>query len=169
MDSQPTRIIEHPLLGTIEPSTPGEWEGLLPFGGHEVRVELLIDEEGLEPAVLEAALQRLDELEAHDRSARSAIDEDAESAADATALLYAQHHTAELSDAVLQELFAATRDQITPKALLSRLVLVRVGIFPESEASQFVLDYSLGSKLTNYVLCVRFDSSGQVAVVDLES
>ena len=52
--------------------------------------------------------------------------------------------------------------------MLSRLVLVRVGLYPESDAP-VLLDYSIDPEETNYILCVYVDVSGQPTDVSIES
>lgn len=138
--------------------------------GREVEFDLTIDEPGVTVQDLQDLPQRPEDLVAFDRAARAAILEDARSDdEDSSATQYLSHHEDVLPEVTLQRLFGTT----TPSAadaetMLSRLVLVRVGLYPESDAP-VLLDYSIDPKETDYLLTVYFDSGGQPAYVSMES
>ena len=51
--------------------------------------------------------------------------------------------------------------------LLSRLFLVRVGLYPEDEDQRLLLDYSIDPDVTDYVLSVSFNLKRQPTGVGL--
>lgn len=163
--------VTHPILGTLDPSVPGFWEGEVTFGGRVVTVDMTIEEPELAAPALHGLPQSLADLEPLDRAARAAILADAEADDDdAAALLYLTHHHDVLPPEDYQRLFGvAAPDLVNPEPLLSRLVLVRVGLYPEQEDSRILLDYSIDPDTTQYLLCVSFDSDGEAVAVDLES
>ena len=161
----------HPILGAIDTSAPGFWDATIAFGGRTVTVDLTIDSSDVSAALIEDLPQTSNDLEPLDRIARVEILRDAQSGDDdAAAALYLTHHRDVLPPGEFQRLFGtADPDPANAEALLSRLVLVRVGFYPENEKSRVLFDYSIDSEATNYLLCVSFDSRGQPTAVDLES
>jgi hypothetical protein len=163
--------VTHPILGAIDPSVPGRWDADVNFGGRVVTVHLAIEEPELPPSALAELPQSLLDLEPFDRAARAAILSDAQSGDDdAASVLYLTHHHEVLSHEDYQRLFGVIApDLANPQPLLSRLALVRVGLYPEQDDRRILLDYSIDPGTTNYLLCVSFDSDGQPIAVDLES
>ena len=163
--------VTHPILGAIDPTAPGFWDVDVTFGGRTVTVDLTIEESELPPSVLRELPQSLRDLEALDRAARAAILSDAQSGDDdAASALYLTHHYEVLSSEDYQRLFGVSApDLANPQPTLSRLALVRVGLYPEQERRRILLDYSIDPDATNYILCVSFDSNGEPIAVDLES
>lgn len=163
--------IEHPILGSIDPSVPGFWDATVTFDGRDVEFDLTVDGSGLTPADIGSLPRRVEDLAPLDHAARLAILEDARSGDDdSAATLYLTHHHDALPGADFARLFGTdTPDLAEPDALLSRLVLIRVGLYPENEDRPFLLDYSIDPDATNYLLSVSFDSNRQPFAVDLES
>ena len=163
--------VVHPILGALDLSSSGFWEATVAFGGREVTFDLTIDAAGLTAADIDGLPQQPEDLESFDRVARRAILHDAQSAdEDSAAMLYITHHQCELPAPEFQTLFGTDGAGLADiGAMLSRLVLVRVGLYPESNNRRLLLDYSIDSDATNYLLCVSFDSSRQPVAVDLES
>jgi hypothetical protein len=161
----------HPLLGTIDPSSPGFWDATITFAGHGVFFDLTIDGEELTAADLRDLPQKPEDLEPLDRAARRALVDDARSEdEDAATLLYVTHHQRLLSSTDFERLFGTARPDLRNlEPLLSRLVLVRVGIYPEDEDQRILLDYAIDPDVTDYRLSVSFNLKGQPTGVDLES
>ena len=161
----------HPILGAIDPSVPGFWNTAVTFGGRTVTFDLTVDGSDLTWVELNNLPREVEELEPLDRAARLAILQDARSGNDdSAATLYITHHHDVLPAPDFARLFGTdTPDLAEPHAVLSRLVLVRVGLYPENEQQPFLLDYSIDPDATNYLLSVSFDSNRQPLAVDLES
>jgi len=161
----------HPILGTIDPSSPGFWDATITFAGRGIFFDLTIDGEELTAADLGDLPQQPEELEPLDRAARIAILADAQSGdEDAAAFLYVTHHQKVLSAEDFRRLFGTDRPDLgNVGPLLSRLVLVRVGLYPEDEDQRILLDYSIGPDVTDYLLSVSFNLNRQATGVDLES
>lgn len=163
--------IVHPILGTIDPSVPGSWDAEVLVGGRAVTFDLTVHGRGAAVHDLESLPRTIEELEVLDRAARLAILHDAQSGdEDSAAALYLTHHHDALDGAEFLRLFGAnTPDLGEPGPLLSRLVLLRVGLYPEDRERPFLLDYSIDPDATDYLLCVSFDASRTPIAVDLES
>jgi hypothetical protein len=61
------------------------------------------------------------------------------------------------------------RETLDVDGFLGKMSLVRIGFYPENGKRRVTFDYSLGTHLTDYLLVVTFDSSGQASDVHLES
>ena len=161
----------HPILGELDPSAPGFWDTTLTFAGRTITFDLTIDGSGLTGPDLNDLPRQLEDLVPFYRAARFAILRDAQARDDdAASTLYLTHHGSELPTADLQRLFGTDKPgSADPEAMLSRLVLVRVGLYPEHEDRRVLLDYSIDPDVTHYLLCVSFDAARQPTAVALES
>jgi hypothetical protein len=135
--------IVHPILGSIDPSVPGFWDATVTFDGRNVTFDLTVDGSGLTSADLSSLPQRVEDIAPLDRAALLAILEDARLGDDdSAATLYITHHHDVLPGPIFARLFGTdTPNLAEPDALLSRMVLVRVGLYPENEDQPFLLDY----------------------------
>ena len=161
----------HPILGAIDPSSPGFCDATITFAERGVFFDLTIDGEELTAADLADLPQQPEELEPLDRAARLAILEDARSGdEDAAAFLYVTHHQKLLPPDDFRRLFGTDRPDLGDlEPLLSRLFLVRVGLYPEDEDQRILLDYSIDPDVTDHVLSVSFNLKRQPTGVGLES
>ncbi|MEZ5977710.1 MAG: DUF2004 domain-containing protein [Planctomycetota bacterium] len=162
----------HPLLGVVELGAPGFWMADIRYGARDVSIDLTIDGRDVTAAQIETLVPSVHEIERLDRAARLAILEDARSDPDddPAAPLYVAHHHSELPSDEYERLFGTGRcDPAIFASALERLVLVRVGLYPESEDRRVLMDYSIDPDATDYLLCVGFDSEGRAVAVDLES
>jgi len=161
----------HPVLGTIDASAPGDWQGTLRFAERDVDVELSIERGAVPEETVTALLARLEKLDELDAVARAALASNASGDdEDAATLVYVDHHRDELPDSDLEALFgSADRDRVDVSRVLSKLELVRIGLYPEDADYHFLLDYSLGREISDYVLCAVFDSAGKLHEIELES
>ena len=167
--------IIHALFGTIDTSdrehpcaTSADYQG------RTIDIDLHLEDDELRPADLEAEALRpllglVDDLAPLDAAARLAIAADATRGDEAAAALYASHHLEQLSDPQLAMLLPRAPKPLTAGALLERLQLVRVGVYPASQDSPVLLDYSIDPDVTDYLLCVSFDPHGKVIAVEMES
>lgn len=162
--------IEHPLLGTMDLGVTGTWAATLTFAGHEVEVDVTLDEPSSAPVEIQARLALLDELSLHDRVARAAMAEEAKGGEETAPGLYIAHHRDELSQEAWTHVFGASGPEtVDVESFLAQLQLVRVGLYPGDEDRYLLLDYMLPGKVTNYLLSVSFDPDGQLAGIDMES
>lgn len=83
---------------------------------------------------------------------------------------YIDFHLEELSSDELQRIFGKPREALDPATFLSKLELVGVALDPTPpDAVELVLDYSLGRDVTDRVLAMVIDTSGEVIAVSHES
>jgi len=162
--------IEHPLFGTMNLAAAGSWDATIPFAGHEIDVDVTLDEPNLTPAELTARLALLDKLSLRDRVARVALSEEAKAGDETASGLYFTHHREELPPEAWRQVFGTASPQtIDVDTFLAQLELVRVGLYPGDEDRCLLLDYMLRGEVTNYLLSVSFDADGQLSGIDMES
>ncbi|MFK4048840.1 DUF2004 domain-containing protein [Acinetobacter venetianus] len=112
-------------------------------------------------------MKELSILQQREKLARAAMqlaleDQQAEDSVD----LYIQHHLEEIETEYWVKHFGTPSP--TPLQVLDALVLEHEGDDEEIEAYE-MLDFSLPDQVTNYVICVSFDSHGQVIDISMES
>ena len=52
---------------------------------------------------------------------------------------------------------------------ITKLQLVRVGIYPDSTGQFAIFDYSLGQEMTNYLVVINTDENGNLDYMTMES
>lgn len=156
-------------IGEVNLQQPEEYyEASMPFDNREVQVDLNFEGEPLEPVQLDIVNQFLKQLPQLDAACRQIIAEDYEDADGDTARTYVQHHLEELSaEAKAALLGADEEDEAT--ALLGKLHLVRIGFYPDDEENFAMLDYSIGTELTQYLIVLGVSANGDIAYLTMES
>ncbi|WEI20161.1 DUF2004 domain-containing protein [Acinetobacter proteolyticus] len=106
-------------------------------------------------------------VERREQLARHAMQEALENQqAEDSVELFIQHHLEEIESAYWQKHFGTSTP--TPLKVLSLLVLDHQWE-NEGLATHDMLDFTLPDGITNYVICVSFDSKGQVIDIAMES
>ena len=82
------------------------------------------------------------------------------------ATLFVYHHLEQIEESYWQKHLGTTRPE--PRSVLDILVL-RSHWSGEDDDGIDTFDFTLPDEITNYVICVRFDESGQVEEVTMES
>jgi len=52
---------------------------------------------------------------------------------------------------------------------LTKLKLIRVGLYPTSEDNFAIFDYSIGEEITDYLVVINTDENGQLDYMTMES
>lgn len=157
-----------PIFGPLSAIAGGNWRKSLPHGGASVVVDLDIDQ-GVDPEVVGRLTSRLRDLARLDAAAREAMRGDAESE-DSAVLLYRDHHAEELSAAEQAACFGQSVAWKTDvAAFVAALRLKCIWLSPEDEERPFVLDFTIGEAVTQYLIVVSLDAAGEVVDVAMES
>lgn len=83
---------------------------------------------------------------------------------------YIEHHLAELAAEDLAVLVDRNNKKASPQQqLLTKLQLVRVGLYPGSEEQFATFDYSIGQELTNYLVVIFTNEKGEMDYMTMES
>lgn len=119
------------------------------------------------PAQLDAMAAIAGDVATLDRVARDAMLADLRND-DGAVLLYLEHHLGELSpDHLTQTFDTANPAEVPAPQFLAKLVLHRVGLYPDSMSAVF--DYLLDGGATQYLLAITFEADGTVASIEMES
>ena len=159
-------------IGRVEfPSNPdGHWEFSLSRADHAVEVDFNLDDGEMTKQGFERVKQFVERVDAFESVARKAIEADFASDPDGSSALYLSHHAEELNaDERLKYFGSKDTGALGVQQLLGSLHLRRIGLYPESEDYVAVFDYSLDPDVTQYILAVEFDSSGNVVGISMDS
>lgn len=87
-----------------------------------------------------------------------------------TVKFYLEHHLEEVDKEELTKLVNFDETIIEPELqLLSKLKLVRVGLYPDNENNFATFDYSIGKDITDQLVVVNTDENGQLEYITMES
>jgi hypothetical protein len=81
-----------------------------------------------------------------------------------------EHHLEEVEQDELSTLINFDDSTTEPEQqLLTKLELVRIGLYPDNEDGFAILDYSIGREITNYLVVINTDQNGQLDYMSMES
>jgi hypothetical protein len=163
--------LTHPLFGDIDLAAGDYWAAKSEHAGHPLKIDLNIEGGAVDAGDLERVMRLAGDLGTLDGVGRGALRADYDQGQHPEGVaLYLTHHLDELDEVELAECFGtADRKVIDIVALLARLRLCRVGLYPNRPERGIVLHYSIGMDVTNYLLVVSFDATGDVVDVAMES
>jgi hypothetical protein len=171
---QQMAIFELPVLGPTEfkPSPYGHWAVELPLGAESVSVDFFVDGQEMTAALLSRVEKFVENIEHFDRLARAAIRADYASGEDANSRRYLSDHLENFSPAERFQCFGTDDvSSIGVEHLLAGLGVLQVMLYPEAQDAQPVahFDYILGSAITDQILCIGFNASGEAGAVGWDS
>jgi hypothetical protein len=82
---------------------------------------------------------------------------------------YLDFHLSELNTAQVAQLVQNSEGQSDLEKLFSVLFLKRVGFYPESDTEFAVLDFTISTDLTQYLLVVKMNSDATINHITMES
>ncbi len=160
-----------PHFGQLETTQLDEYyEAEISLKDITVQVDLNFDSTQIEPARLDIAKRFIEQLPDFDFRNKKYLEQDyADESAD-TVRTYLEHHLDELGEEELSALIDYSIKKISPeKQLLKKLQLVRMGLYPDSEDQFAIFDYSIGPELTQYLVVIFTDESGNPEYITMES
>lgn len=164
--------VTHAILGDVEfdpEQDENVWETEIEWAGRTVRVDLWFDGATMNSSVLESIARFATDAAGFDQLARLAMREDWRQKGSAVRD-YLEHH---LDDLGADERHAAlgTEDgkSIDVDVFLSRIHLIRIGLYPNDPDSYAVFDYTTGRELTDYLIAAKFDDRDKVTEIAMES
>lgn len=166
------RRVTHPILGDVEfDPEKGEtvWETTIECASRAVRVDLWFDGATMNASALASVARFAVDAASFDQLARLAMREEWDQR-DSDVRDYLAHH---LDDLGPDERRAAlgTEDgrSIGLDAFLSRMHLIRIGLYPGTPGRCAVFDYTTGKELTDNLIAVKFGDRGKVTEIAMES
>lgn len=86
-----------------------------------------------------------------------------------TVIFYLNHHLEEFKKELSNLVNFDNTTTEPEQQLLTKLKLVRVGLYPDSEDNFVTFDYSIGQDITNYLVVTNTDENGQLDYMTMES
>ena len=164
-------LIKLPHFGTLDSESLDEYYDVdIDFNNSQVQIDLNFDNKSIESKKLEVVKQIIENLRIHDINNKKYIQNDFEDKNGETVKFYIENHLEELASDDLDNLIGANlKSSEQPSRLLSKLHLVRVGLYPDSEEQFAIFDYSIGKELTNYLVVINTDENGNLDYMTMES
>jgi len=160
-----------PVIGSFEfqPDADGRFEAALDLRGRRVTLDINVYET-VTQHLLDSVAGFVANVAGFDQSAREFLGHDFEQNNESSVRLYIEHHLETIDpDELRGSLGGANCQVVDAKLFLSRIYLRRVGLYPDNENSCALFDYTIGERLTQYVIAVQFDSEGAILGAVMES
>ncbi|MEO5912580.1 MAG: DUF2004 domain-containing protein [Pelobium sp.] len=153
--------IKLPFFGNVDSESLDDYyETSCDFAGKEIQVDLTFINKSIDQKRLDITKQFIENLRIHDLNNKKHIQSDFDNNEDGIVQSYLINHIEDLATDDLNRLTANAKTADQPKALLKKVHLIRVGIFPDSKGHFSIFDYSLGTTLTDYLIVVNTDENG---------
>ncbi|MBV8328017.1 DUF2004 domain-containing protein [Chryseobacterium sp.] len=138
--------------------------------GNRIQIDLNFENGSIDALKLDKVKNYLDNIEKFDRFNKQYILEDYHDENGDTVKFYLEHHLEEFEKDHFSSLINFHDTTIKPEQqLLTKLKLLRIGLYPDSEENFAVSDYSIGEDFTNYLVVVNTDENGQLDYMAMES
>ena len=86
-----------------------------------------------------------------------------------TVRFYLEHHLESFEKEHLSHLVNFDDETPAVDQLLSKLKLVRFGIYPENEENYATFDYSIDNEITDYLVVIITNKHGELVYITMES
>src|SRR5215468_4782098 len=160
-----------PVIGSFElqPDVDEVFDAALDLRGRRVSLDINVYG-AVTQRLLDGVAGFVGNLADFDQSARDFLRYDFEQNNESSVRLYIEHHlgTPAPND-VRAFLGVATSQTVDANLFLSKMYLCRVGLYPGNQNECALFDYTVGERLTQYVIVVRFDSEGVILGAEMES
>lgn len=160
-----------PYFGQISTDSIEEYYDVnIDFHGREIQIDLNFESENTHEEKLNQIKNYLENIEAYNKLAQNYILEDYHNEEGDTVKFYVEHHLEEVEEDELSTLINFDDSTVEPEQqLLTKLELVRIGLYPDNEEGFAILDYSIGKEITNYLVVINTDQNGQLDYMAMES
>ena len=163
--------IKLPHFGTLDPASLEEYYDVeIEYNNTATQIDLNFDSTSIDIARLELVKHFIDNIRIHDLNNKKLIQQDFEDEDADTVRMYIAYHLEELASDDLEELAGPdTKPADLPLALLNKLHLVRVGLYPDNDEQFATFDYSIDTELTNHLVVLFTDENGNLDYMTMES
>ncbi|MFP3833066.1 DUF2004 domain-containing protein [Chryseobacterium sp. SIMBA_028] len=160
-----------PYFGQLSTDNVEEYYDVnIDFNGNEIQVDLNFESKNTDAAKLDQVKNYLENIETNNKLAKSYLLEDYHNEEGDTVKFYLEHHLEEVEQDELSTLINFDDVTVEPEQqLLTKLELVRIGLYPDNEEGFAILDYSIGKEITNYLVVINTDQNGQLDYMAMES
>lgn len=160
-----------PYFGKLQTDNLDEYYNVeIEFDGNTIQIDLNFENKTLEEARLNKVKSFIQNIEKFDKLNKTYILNDYNDEDGDTVKFYLEHHLEEVDKDKLSTIINFEDTTIEPEnQLLTQLKLVRLGLYPDSEETFAIFDYSIGSEITNYLVVINTDQNGQLDYMSMES
>lgn len=136
----------------------------------DVQVDLNFGSKKCDLSRLEIAKKFIEQLADFDFKNRKYIEQDYQDEDADTLKTYIDYHIEELGEDELNEIIDPNNKKISKEQqMLKKLHLVRMGLYPDSEDQFAIFDYTIGSDITDHLVVLFTDESGNLDYITMES
>ncbi len=140
------------------------------FDGAIIRLDLNFENKKIALANMKSVRKIIDDIPRLDKQNKIYIDNDFNNEDGDTVRFYLEHHLEEVDKKELSTLIDFGDKNTGPEEqLLTKIHLVRVGLYPENDENFAVFDYSIGENFTNYLVVISLNKKGKLDYVTMES
>ena len=140
------------------------------LNGTDVQIDLNFDETSIDVAKMDLIKNFIEKLDVFVKQNEGYIENNYTSDEDDTVKTYVEHHLKELDKETLSKLVNFEDATATPaQQLLSKLRLVRVGLYPDTEPQFATFDYSIGNDITDDLVVINTNQNGELDYMTIES
>lgn len=159
----------HHLFGLIDVAEDNYWDAEISLRDKAVDLDLNTDL----GVITEESMQRVDwfieNLAAVEETARQLIRQEYQEA-NGESRCYQSHHLAEISNEDFEAFVGVPKPASNDlDGFLSLCYLKRLGLYVENPDQFAIVDFTIGTDMTDYILSVAFDSTGAARSVSMES
>lgn len=146
-----------------------EYTSALQYDGRKIKIDLnFFDNDSTSPETLLKAQVFLENIEENIRNVYKSLNNDYE--AEGETYGYIEHHMDELEPEVLQKILENYQPGVPQDdELFEKLQLVRICIFPEDDDEFAVFDFTIGEKITDYLIAIFVNNKGEMVDLGIES
>lgn len=140
------------------------------FNGNEIQIDLNFEDKTIDTSTMDKVKNFIGNIDKFDKLNKTYIHNDYSDEDGDTVKFYLEHHLEEISKDEISILI--NFDDITTEPeqqLLTKLKLVRVGLYPHDEDNFAIFDYTIGCELTDYLVVIKTDENGQLDYMTMES
>ena len=140
------------------------------FNGSEIQIDLNFEDITIDTSTMDKVKNFIENIDKFDKLNKTYIHNDYIDEDGDTVKLYLEHHLEEISKDEISILIKFDNLSIEPEQqLLTKLKLVRVGLYPHDEDNFAIFDYTIGREFTDYLVVIKTDENGQLDYLTMES
>lgn len=140
------------------------------FKGNEISFDLNFDHPKATIGKMEKVKYVLQNIDRFDERNKLYIADDFNHKNGDTVKQYIDHHLSDCTEEELSTLIDLSKNSSShPKQLLKKIKLKRVGIYPDDEAYFAKFDYTIGRRITQYVIVITTNPNGELIYLTTES
>lgn len=158
------------FFGKIDLNKTEEWyETIAEIDGEKIAIDLNFEETSVEYPTLQPTVDFIANLESLIDKSKTIVQNDLINGTETKK--YLLHHLEVLEDSELKSfnIDINTSEQKKLQSMFGPLYLKRIGFYPEDHSRMIVCDYTISSKITDYLLVIVLNAKGELVEIVEES